>query len=157
MNDRQKLQHLFQFDLWCTRKLTNLFINKAPFSELSACAAFTSHIINAQEIWYNRVTDNSDLSITTWTEYPLPDIKKHAKKAHKKWLNLIADHEVNLDTEIFYKNSSGTDFHNSIWQICQHLIIHGQHHRAQISIFLRKCDIKPPEIDYIHYARTNIK
>ena len=153
MTDRQKLQHLFQFDLWCTRKLTNLFIKEAPFSELSACAAFTSHIINAQEIWYNRVIGSSDNSVLTWTEYPLADIKKHARKAHKKWLDLIADHEVNLDSEIFYNNSSGIDFNNSLLQICQHLIIHGQHHRAQISIFLRKCDIKPPDIDYIHYTR----
>ena len=155
MNDRQKLQHLFQFDLWCTRKLTDLFIHKAPFREESACAAFNSHIINAQEIWYNRVTGNSDSVVTSWTEYPMSDLKKKARKAHRKWMDLVADHEVNLDTEIFYQNSKGVDFHNSIWQICQHLIIHGQHHRAQISIFLRKCDINPPQIDYIHYARIN--
>lgn len=156
MNERQKWQHLFQFDLWCTRKLCDHFLKNSPFAQETACIAFTSHIINAQQIWYFRVLgQESGKNLTLWTEYSLSDIKKHAQKAHKKWLNLIADHEINLDTDIYYKNSNGVDFHNSILQICQHLIVHGQYHRAQISIFLRKCDIIPPQIDYEHYLGIN--
>ena len=68
-------------------------------------------------------------------------------------MDFIADHEVDLDAEIHYQNSKGADYYNSAWEIINHLIIHGQHHRAQISLFLRNCDINPPAIDYIHYAR----
>ncbi len=155
MTERQKLQHLFMFDLWCTRKLTDLINEKAPFKQDVACAAFLSHIINAQKIWWNRIVrlpKNDDPDI--WEEYDTADIKREARQTTQSWLDLIADHEVELDSIIHYSNSQGVNYSNSLWQICNHLIIHGQHHRAQISLFLRNSDINPPAIDYIHYARS---
>jgi uncharacterized damage-inducible protein DinB len=152
-SDRQKLQQLFQFDLWCTRKLADFLIEAESFEEYSASKAFLSHIINAQVIWFHRVIAMEDSDAYTWKEYPIEEIKDEAKSAHKKWLDLIGDHEVNLDTVIHYQNSKGASFKNPLWQICHHLIIHGQHHRAQISLLLRKSEIVPPPIDYIHYTR----
>lgn len=143
------------FDLWCTRKLTDLINNEAPFKDDVACAAFLSHIINAQKIWWNRVIrmpKNDDPDI--WEEYETADIKREARQTTQSWLDLIADHEVELGSMIQYTNSQGISYTNSLWQICNHLIIHGQHHRAQISLFLRNSDIKPPAIDYIHYSRS---
>lgn len=152
-NERQKLQQLFQFDLWCTRKLTDFLMESRPFDEVIACKAFLSHILNAQEIWFHRVIGFSDSEVETWGEFELDELKEEAKNSHQKWINLIGDHEVDLDSVIHYQNSKGKSFKNSIWEICHHLIIHGQHHRAQISLLLRKCDIVPPSIDYIHYTR----
>lgn len=154
MDNRQKLQQLFRFDLWANRKLVDVILKQTPFDEQQVCISFLSHIINAQEIWFERVIglDFSDIEI--WTEYPLDELKTKAKEANQKWIDLIGDHEVNMDTLIHYGNSKGVNFRNELWQICHHLIIHGQHHRAQISLFLRKCDIKPPPIDYIFYARS---
>ncbi|TVR14906.1 MAG: hypothetical protein EA391_11960, partial [Balneolaceae bacterium] len=91
-----------------------------------------------------------------WEEYETADIKREARQTTKKWLDLIADHEVDLDSVIHYNNSKGVGYSNSLWQICNHLIIHGQHHRAQISLFLRNSDIIPPAIDYIHYSRSEL-
>lgn len=154
-NDRQKIQQLFQFDLWCTRKLTDFLENLDSFDEVVASTAFLSHIINAQEIWFHRVIGFEDTSTEIWGEFPLDELKQEAKKTHQKWIDLIGDHEVDLDTVIHYQNSKGVNFKNSFWQICHHLIIHGQHHRAQISLLLRKCDITPPPIDYIYYTRLD--
>jgi uncharacterized damage-inducible protein DinB len=157
MDERQKLQHLFQFDLWCSHKLVNLFQSNEPFREQEACEAFLSHIINAQKIWFNRVIRlPADDDLDTWTEYLLNEMKLEAEEATQLWIDLIGDHEIDLNSRIHYKNSQGVDFSNELWQICNHLIIHGQHHRAQISIFLRNCDINPPSIDYIHFARSGL-
>lgn len=155
MNDRQQLQHLIQFDLWCTRKLTRLFFKHEPFREQQATIAFLSHIINAQKIWFHRVVKLplfEDVDI--WDEYDPDLLTKEAKDTSQLWMDLVADHEVDLDTVITYRNSQHVAYQNTIRQICHHLIIHGQHHRAQISIFLRNCDITPPQTDYIHYARS---
>lgn len=155
MDERQKLQQLFLFDLWSNRKLTDLIIEKSPFKQQVACAAFVSHIINAHKIWFSRVVEFSvEDDLDTWTEYEPGELKKEARKSTQMWLDLIGDHDVDLDTVIVYANSKGMEYRNSIWQICNHLVIHGQHHRAQISLFLKNCDINPPSIDYIHYART---
>lgn len=156
MNDRQQLQHLIQFDLWCTRKLTDLFFKHEPFREQEAATAFLSHIINAQKIWFNRIVNlNLFDEVDIWDEYSAEDLREEAKEISQLWMDLIADHEVDLDTVITYRNSQNVNYQNTIRQIFHHVIIHGQHHRAQISIFLRNCDITPPQIDYIHYARTD--
>lgn len=154
MDERQKLQHLFQFDLWCTKTLVDMVTEHTPFEEQEKSISLLSHIINAQKIWYRRVIKSStENEVGVWDLHDLDILKPKAGKANQRWIDFIADHEVNLDTEIHYQNSSGTKYSNSIWEICNHLIIHGQHHRAQISLLLRNCDIKPPAIDYIYFAR----
>lgn len=154
MDQRQKMQNLFQFDLWCTNTLVDKVKEEAPFKEQDTCISLLSHIINAQKIWYRRVIRSStEEEVGIWQDHDLEILTQKAKKANQKWMDFIADHEVDLDAEIHYQNSSGTQFSNTVWEISNHLIIHGQHHRAQISLFLRNCDIKPPAIDYIHFAR----
>lgn len=154
MDVRQEMQHLFQFDFWCTNTLVDMVADHSPFKEKQTCISLLSHIINAQKIWYRRVINSSmENEVGLWEDHDLEILKSKARKANQKWMDFIADHEVDLETEIHYQNSSGTNYNNSIWQICNHLIIHGQHHRAQISLFLRNCNIKPPAIDYIHFAR----
>lgn len=156
MDERQKLQQLFMFDLWCTRKLSDLIIKNSKFKERTACAAYLSHIINAQKVWYSRVTGQSaDLELDHWMEYEVDELKSKARKSVQKWLDLIGDHDVQTDKIIEYQNSKGIVYQNTVWEICQHLIIHGQYHRAQISLLLRNSDIKPPNTDFISYARMD--
>jgi uncharacterized damage-inducible protein DinB len=154
MSERQRLQQLFMFDLWCTRKLTDLIIKNEKFKQRTACAAFLSHIIIAQKIWYSRVTgQTTDLDLDHWMEYEISDLKSKAKKSIQKWMELIGDHDVHPDRVVQYQNSKGVEYQNTVWEICQHLIIHGQYHRAQISLLLRNSDIEPPNIDFINYVR----
>ena len=155
-DERQRLQQLFMFDLWCTRKLTDLIIRNEKFKERTACAAFLSHIIIAQKIWYSRVTGlNGDLDLDHWMEYEVEELKSKAKKSIQKWIDMVGDHDVDLDKFVLYQNSKGVVYQNSVWEISQHLIIHGQYHRAQISLLLRNSDIKPPNIDFINYVRID--
>ena len=153
MDERQKIQQLFRFDLWCNRKLAEKLIKEEDFKERPACVAFLSHIINAQQVWYNRVIDFDFESADIWHEFKPDELSSRARKIQVKWLDLIGDHDVDLDTVIFYSNSKGVEYNNPLWQICHHLIIHGQHHRAQISLLLRKSGIEPPATDYIFYTR----
>lgn len=153
--DRKQLQHLFQFDLWCTRQLTNLYFKNEPFAQQEAILAFISHIINAQKIWFQRMMQLPFFEdIDVWFEYDPEEIKMEAKETSQLWLDLLEDSNVDLDKKITYQNSSQITYRNSLREVCHHLIIHGQHHRAQIAIFLNNCDIKPPSIDYIHFARS---
>lgn len=117
--------------------------------------AFISHIINAQKIWFQRMTPLPFFEdIDVWYEYDPEEIKSEAKETSKLWMDLLKDSSVDLDKKITYQNSSRVTYRNSIREICHHLIIHGQHHRAQIAIFLNNCEITPPSIDYIHFARS---
>ena len=154
MNDRQSLQRLFIFDLWCTRKITDLLVEMQDFSSRPACAAFLSHIINAQRIWYGRVLNRDISGIDLWEEFDVSDTKQKARKIHKQWIDLIGDHDMDLDSTLVYHNTKGVTYSSRFSDICAHLILHGQHHRAQINLLLGQADIDAPPIDYIHYTRT---
>lgn len=153
MDNRQSIQQLFIFDLWCTRKLTDLIKESGDFRERASCTTFLSHIINAQRIWFDRVIDLDISDAQPWDELDIDIIKKEAKEVHQLWIDLIGDHEMDLNAHIIYKNSAGMNFINTFAEICNHLILHGQHHRAQISLLVSRSGIKPPSIDYIHYLR----
>lgn len=153
MNDRQKLQHLFGFDLWSTLLLTDFMLKQSSFDDLQVCIKYLSHIINSQKIWYGRVVEINRAEIDIWEDRPLDQIKSYAQNANREWVDLVADHEMDLDSVIHYQNSKGKEFQTPLWQICHHLVIHGQHHRAQISLLLRRSGITPPPTDYIKYVR----
>ncbi len=156
MDERQKLQQLFVFDLWSTRKLVDVFTENIPFKEQEACVSLISHVINAQKIWFSRVVEiSADGDLDIWTNYDIKELKRKAKKANQAWIDLVGDHEVDLDKLIKYKSSKGVNYYNSVWEICNHLIIHGQHHRAQIALILKNSGIEPPLLDYAHYTRTD--
>lgn len=157
MTDRQQLQHLFQFDLWSTGKLARLYMKEEPFYEQKSVLSLLSHIINTQNIWFGRLFPHPAFqsSSEAWDPIAPEDLYPLAKESTQLWIDFVADHEVDLDIIISYQNSSNTSYVNSIRQICHHLIIHGQHHRAQVSLFLNNSDIIPPPMDYIHYARKH--
>ncbi|MEX2463797.1 MAG: DinB family protein [Balneolaceae bacterium] len=156
MDERQKIQQLFKFDVWCTRKMADVIIANAPFDGQETTIAYLSHIINTQKVWFSRSVDSAaDRDLDFWMVYDLKDIKYKAKKAGQRWIDLVGDHDVDLDRIIHYKNSKGAEYFNALWQISNHLVIHGQHHRAQIAMILRKAGIELPNIDFINYARMD--
>lgn len=154
MNERQSLQRLFIFDLWCTRKISDLLMEKTDFGSRPACVAFLSHIINAQKVWYGRVLDRDISHIDLWEQLDVDQIKPVAKKIHREWIDLIGDHDMDMDTQLVYQNSKGVPYTSRFSDICTHMIMHGQHHRAQINLLLGQSNIEAPPIDYIHYVRS---
>lgn len=152
-DNRQYLQKLLIFDLWCTRKLTDLLRENNDFASRQACIAFLSHIINAQRIWFDRVLDLKISTNDLWHNFKVRDLKPEAKEIHQMWIDLIGDHDMDLNAAIVYQNSRGVTFKNRFVDICNHLILHGQHHRAQINLLLRQSGIEPPATDYINYLR----
>jgi uncharacterized damage-inducible protein DinB len=157
MEQRQALQLLFTYDLWCTRKLLDHINEHAPFKKDVACLAFLAHIVNIQEIWFSRVISTSFCETEKWDEYKAGVLRKKAKNLNKKWLDLIGDHEVELESEIIFFTEKRVKKRAVLEDICKHLIIHGEFHRGQILLFLRNCDIKPPMIDYSVYRSSSRK
>jgi uncharacterized damage-inducible protein DinB len=71
------------------------------------------------------------------------------------WLNYLNQHRMDTFEEmIFYKNSSGNKYENTIREIITHVINHSTYHRGQIAMELRSLGVDPPQTDYIAYCRT---
>jgi uncharacterized damage-inducible protein DinB len=147
-NLRQKYQILLTYDLWCTQTLLNHFEENSPFSNEIACRAFLAHIVNMQEIWYGRVLQGAETDAEKWDEYDSSELQQKARKCTRQWVELIGDHDLAFETEISFFSEKRVKKSAKISEICHHLTVHGEFHRAQISLFLRNCDIKPPTLKF---------
>lgn len=154
---RQRYQRLFMFDLWSTRSLVKMIEEGPDFSDRVACLAFLSHIVTVQEIWMRRILrepwqDGED-EPDPWAEYKPPQLRKKAAAIHQRWIDLIGDEEIDLETELTLPRPDGSITRMALRQVLEHLIVHGQHHRAQIGLFLRKSGVEAPVNDYFSYTR----
>jgi uncharacterized damage-inducible protein DinB len=77
------------------------------------------------------------------------------EESTENWLSYLNEHRMETFEEmIFYKNSTGKKYENTIREIITHVINHSTYHRGQIAMELRRLGIDPPPTDYIFYRRT---
>jgi uncharacterized damage-inducible protein DinB len=111
-----------------------------------------SHVILAQVIWLMRLKGEAYQGLDFWKVMSVEELEKMIEEDYKNWKKYLAS-IADLDVEVSYTNSSGNPYTNKIKDIIFHVINHGSHHRAQISILLRQKGISPPPIDYIFSIR----
>jgi len=152
---RQNYQRLFQFDLWTIRSLILLMEREENFADRIACLAFLSHIVTIQEMWFNRVLTIPVIEVDDpWAEYSPEELRIRAKEVNRKWMDLIADEEIDLNTMLSIPREDGSKRSMTVREVLDHLLVHGQYHRAQIALFLKKSGIDSPGFDYISYTRS---
>ncbi|WP_246020123.1 DinB family protein [Lysinibacillus telephonicus] len=113
-----------------------------------------SHILLAEKIWFTRLQGLDSSNVPIWTEVDLKvcsQLVEENQEVSTKFLSQL--NNTDLDKIVFYKNSKGTEFKNTIREILTHIALHGQHHRGQINIKLRTDGIEPVGIDFITFVR----
>lgn len=156
MDERQKLQQLFCFDFDCTCKLADFLAKQKSVRNRTWHISQLSHIINIQEYWFERIIMLPESDVDRWEKFEADELSHRAEQAFQKWIDLIGDHEVTLDSPIFFEDEQGLGWMSRIDAICRHLIVHGEYHRAQILLFLKNCDINPPKLDFGGYAQPAV-
>lgn len=152
MESKRQLQQLFRYDLWANKKIATA-LNNAAF-EKEQCVNLFAHIGAAQDIWYERIKGNDIADIELWPVKKTVDQSLEIiRSMNVKWLKMLEKN--NLDEVISYTNSKNRKFNTSLTGILHHIIIHGQHHRAQIATQLRQNDIDPPATGFIFYLRND--
>lgn len=144
-----ELSKLISYDEWANRKVFDA-LKKAESTDLKAEAkGMFGHILAAQKVWMSRIKgETTDIEI--WPELSSEELSTMLKENPGKLKALIS----RADEMISYKNSKGEVFRNKVGDILFHIIIHGQHHRAQIAKHLRAAGMTPPGTDYIFFLRT---
>ncbi|MBO6622065.1 MAG: hypothetical protein JJ892_09590 [Balneola sp.] len=109
------------------------------------------HLLHVEIEWYNRVMKvNEDTEIWPTISYE-ECIDLMSKGSAVDFLEFLPI----LDEVCSYKNSKGVEYKTKVSEILQHVIIHGQHHRAQIALLLRQKGITPPGTDFIYFTRQS--
>lgn len=152
MDSKSQLHQLFTYDLWSNQKVTAV-LDDQLFDDHQKCAGLLTHIGAAQKIWYHRIKGQPVKNIDLWPQgVSVSKSLENINKMNEQWLDLLAA-DGNLDEVISYRNSSDTTFNTPLAGILHHIIIHGQHHRAQIAALLRTGGVTPPGTDFLFYLR----
>lgn len=155
MNSNDRLLRLFNYDMWANEQILLCLQQHLGFDNSRQSIQYFAHIAGAQELWYRRIKQKPLDDLAVWPEYGLPAALQKLKTLSAQWKQLLNSEALELDDIISYKNSKGMPYDTMLSDILHHVIIHGQHHRAQIAKLLRKADIKPPVTDFIYFCRAN--
>jgi len=112
--------------------------------------ALFSHILNAHQMWNNRITAASPL-VGVWQMHSWEQAQQLHRENYQQTLQILQTQ--NLDAIIHYTNSQGKAFQNQVRDILFHIVNHGSYHRGQIATLLRQAQIEPIVTDYIFYKR----
>lgn len=156
MDAADQLLRLFSYDNWANEQvLLSLQDNLEDIDEADQAVKYYAHIAGAQELWYRRIEGQPLDDLAVWPDYDLPIALQKITTLYEKWQQLVSANRSELDRIISYQNSKGTSYDTPLSDILHHVIIHGQHHRAQIAKLLRNAKIDPPATDFIFFSRAN--
>lgn len=113
-----------------------------------------SHILFGERIWIARLQGLDSSRLPIWSEVDIAVCAELVRQNEESLTTLLTNiTNTDLDKIIFYTNSKGTEFKNSVRDILTHVALHGQYHRGQINSRLRADGMEPVNIDFIIFSR----
>jgi uncharacterized damage-inducible protein DinB len=147
----ETIRFMFKHLHWANQRILETLQNGDVNNQANS---LYSHILHAENVWFTRLkgTDSSHLPI--WAEVSLESCVEMVNQNHHNYDEFLSTlSNKDLDRSVSYKNSKGTEFHNTIREILTHVALHGQYHRGQINQLLRAADLEPINVDYITFRR----
>ncbi len=142
-------KELFEYSHHFNQNLWDIF-NKNQDKTSERSISLYSHILNAHQIWNNRINPVQPL-YRVWQIHSIQSCKDIDKTNYQNSL-LILD-KFGLNDIINYKNTKGQVFNNSIRDTLFHVINHSTYHRGQIATDFKQNGLEPLITDYIFYKR----
>lgn len=155
MDQKDQFLRLFSYDNWANEQILLSLQDNLGFDRAEKAIEYFAHIAGAQELWYRRIEGQPLDDLEIWPDDNLSVALQKITTLYEQWQQLIKANSSDLDRLISYKNSKGIPFETMLSDILHHVIIHGQHHRAQIARLLRDAKITPPATDFIYFSRAN--
>ena len=109
------------------------------------------HIYMVDKLWLHRM-QNGDFALTPKTFENISQVRSAFELLYIDINQFIKS--VDLSKIINYKNSKGHEFNNSVFEIVQHLVYHGNYHRGNIASMIRNSGNRGIETDFIMYLRN---
>ena len=147
---KQYLKDFFEYNYSSNNKLLEA-IHQLPSKE--EASKLFSHMILAQEKWFNRIkAEQDDLQLQWMTPViSLAELASRWDRSTRSWLKLIdekQEHEL-MEDVIFKRGNDGKSMAIKFTDLILQLGYHNIHHRAQINTIMSKQGITPPQTDYI--------
>jgi uncharacterized damage-inducible protein DinB len=143
-------EKLYRYNQWANTGLCHHLkeLGAAP----EAVMMRLSHIVAAEEIWYDRIEPLGFDPLPVFGIQALDKLEPRLISSAQRWLDLV-ERTTEFELDIHYSNLSGKSFTCSLSDLLIHLANHGTHHRGQIATLLRQHGFDPLPMDYIFYSR----
>ncbi len=149
---KNHFRDLIKYNDWANQRM--LITLEEANTEDEGLLTMFSHIISAQIIWLNRIKDLPTSPFPIWEKYKLRGLRTMTMESSTNWFNYIEEHQFSTFEEmIFYKNSQGKRYENTIREIITQVVNHSTYHRGQLAQSMKASGIQPPRTDFMAYAR----
>ncbi len=144
----ERIESLLNYDLSANQKVLKELIDQQAAAICPEAIRHFSHLVRVQQLWYNRI-EGVDEQLEVWPDQTTDQISEQLMPNYNRLRSLLSKRNEIIN----YRNTKGEEYSNTVDDILHHVVIHGQHHRAQIAILMRQCGLVPPPTDYIFYLR----
>jgi uncharacterized damage-inducible protein DinB len=146
------IAYQFEHAAWAGEQLRVAVEAMAEGEAKAHARRFLAHVAAAQCIWLARVQGEDAPPV--WPGWTLEESAERSRAAVSGWTDLVAASTgETLAQAVRYASSSGARYENALAEIAQHVLLHTQHHHAQIALLLRQSGAAPPPTDLIYFAR----
>jgi len=142
-------QDKFEYNHSCNQRLVEV-LNCNAFLYKEKIKILASHTLNAHHIWNHRIMGVSP-TLSVWEELEIDKINDIDLENFEQSIQIINLEQ--WDENMFYTNSSGQAFTNTVADILFHIVNHSTYHRGQLVTLLKNEGILPLVTDYIFYKR----
>jgi len=145
---KEKLLDLFEYTYHFNKEMITVItdhIEKVDTKTIS----LINHTLNAQQIWNSRILGENSFEV--WQINPFENLNGINQQNFRKSIEIVENFEI--DQKVQYKNSKGTKFENTVFDMLFQAINHSTYHRGQINSLLKQNGINPVLTDYIFYKR----
>lgn len=161
--DTSLFQELYRYNRWANETIlaavdelpADLFL-KPMGSSFPSIRDTLAHILGAEWIWLSRWHGESPAKGIAPEEFPtvqaLRERWKPIAEQQSEFIGGLSSEA--LTRPLHYRQISGAEFEQPLWQILQHVANHSTYHRGQVATLLRQLDRKPPTLDLVFYHRN---
>jgi uncharacterized damage-inducible protein DinB len=111
------------------------------------------HVVGAEHVWLARLGGWA-AEVAVWPKLSVEECAALAA-ANANAFDAVVEalDEQALQRVVHYTNSAGLAFESTVEEILTHVCMHGQYHRAQVNLLLRRAGLAPAPVDYIAFTR----
>jgi uncharacterized damage-inducible protein DinB len=148
----ETIQSMFKHVHWANQRILETLQTGA--GENKQANNLFSHLLHAEIVWFTRLIGADSSHLPIWADVSLESCVEMVNLNYHNYAKLLSTlSNTDLNRVVTYKNSKGTEFHNTIREILTHVALHGQYHRGQINQLLRITGLEPINVDFITFKR----
>jgi len=157
MSKLQLLRDFYDYNAYANEHLVNV-ASGAPQEKLGEIVPTLGHIAAAQinwlERWQTGVNQRSRVLIQAEMR-SLDDVRQALARSHpdlSEYLDSLT--EVQLDSDLEFRDSSGAVTVTPLWQLMLHVANHGTYHRGEVAAALTALGHSPGDLDFFYWAES---